>query len=74
MGFMRIVPENRSTRAGGKTSLLVVGALVFLVGAGGILLDLLPQAWDPIALAIIGVTLILLLMVVEILDHPPKSN
>ena len=71
---MRIVPENRSARAGGMTSLLLVGAMVFLVGAGGILLDLLPQAWDPIALAIIGVTLILFLMVVEILDHPPKSN
>jgi hypothetical protein len=62
MGFMRLTPENaRATWAAGVTTFVWGGALITLVGVGGLLLSavgVMPFAWEQAALAAIGAVVV----------------
>jgi hypothetical protein len=70
------MPDNsKFRRATGITAL--GGAAAFLLVAGGFLLDtfdVLPVAWKPVALAVIGVALVAVAAAIVIVLDAPKSN
>ena len=64
MGFMRLTPENsRATWVAGVTTFVIGGALVTLVGVGGLslaALNVISFAWEQAALVIIGAVLVVI--------------
>ena len=74
---MRIMPDDAKPMRVTVVTLLMGGALVFGLVAGGFLLDtfdLLPPAWKPLVFAMIGVALMAVVVAMTIVLNPPKSN
>jgi hypothetical protein len=68
MGFMRLTPENSgATWAAGVTTFVIGGALITLIGVGGLLLaafNVSSFAWEQAALVIIGAVLVVIGLVI----------
>lgn len=64
MGFMRLTPENsKATWVAGVTTFVMGGALVTLIGVGGLLLaalSVISFAWEQVALVMIGGVLLVI--------------
>lgn len=78
MGFTRLTPGNsKATWVAGVTTFVIGGALVCLVGAGGLLLAALskiPFRWEQIALAVIGAVLVSVGWAIPRRRHAPRSD
>ena len=62
MGFIRLTPENsRATWVAGVRTFVLGGALIVLLGLGGLLLagaGVIPFAWEQAALIVIGAAVV----------------
>ena len=78
MGFMRLTPENsKATWVAGVTTFVLGGALVTLVGVGGLVLaavNVISFAWEQVALVVMGAVLVVIGLVIPRRRSPLKSH
>ena len=78
MGFMRLTPENsKATWVAGVTMFSIGGALVTLIGIGGLLLaalNVISFAWEQAALVVVGAVLVVIGLVILRRRSPVTSH